>query len=409
MTDGGMNLFGLEGRTVCANCFDDYGLQEFVAMSTSAHNCSYCNRTDPELIAAPLIDVIRYIHECFCREYDDAANGLGYCSAEGGYLGETFDAYDLLTDVAELELPNDAEGKLFGDLVGGIGGRLWSLDDPHGPRWNEVLSDSWNEFAEFVRRRRRFFFLDALGPRDPTDFREVLKPQEMLPILAEVVHCRSLLVTLPAGTTYFRTRPRRRSERFTTPLQLGAPPPSAAGSPSRMSPPGIPMTYVASDLETAVAETTPEGGVSSNLYLATAQFRTTRPIQVIDASRLPLIPSLFDSQANGLREAVRFFRTFVAEISKPVSLREPRHAAYVPTQIVIEYLRHRFPSADGLTYRSARRPGGQCTVLFLGRPSLVLTDTELQQLDNIERIEHMERGGFLELIIAGKRVLRRTP
>src|SRR5262245_19343565 len=98
---------------VCADCFGDDGLKDFVRRHADATQCSFCGATASDDIAAPLGAIIDHILSCLARDYDDPDSaGMVYESAEGGYLGKVWDAYDLLQDELALELPNDGDRAL---------------------------------------------------------------------------------------------------------------------------------------------------------------------------------------------------------------------------------------------------------------------------------------------------------
>jgi len=116
--------------SVCARCFNDGYIQEFIESTVDSPNCDFCGRKSRvKNIAAPLDGVVDFILEAVDREYDRAVNALGWESAEGGYLGEHWDSYDLIEQIG-LDLPNDPEvtrralaalGWPIGESDGGFG------------------------------------------------------------------------------------------------------------------------------------------------------------------------------------------------------------------------------------------------------------------------------------------------
>jgi hypothetical protein len=114
-------------RYVCPACVDDAALKAFIESEAANEECSFCGTTSEEAIAAPLDELISHIRGCLLKEYDDPANCLSYCSEDGGYQGETFDADEILFEV--LELPND-NGDLFSAISQGLSDQLWCRRDP---------------------------------------------------------------------------------------------------------------------------------------------------------------------------------------------------------------------------------------------------------------------------------------
>jgi len=144
---------------VCPDCFGDDGLKDFVRGHADATQCSFCGATGSDDIAAPLREVIDHMLSCLARDYDDPDSaGMVYESAEGGYQGKVWDAYDLLQDELALELPNDDESSLFDALCKGLGSQLWCTRHLYSLGPDEALAYSWERFCSLVKHESRFFF-----------------------------------------------------------------------------------------------------------------------------------------------------------------------------------------------------------------------------------------------------------
>lgn len=235
----------------------------------------------------------------------------------------------------------------------------WTGSHPH-----ELLSQSWYNFAATVRNQTRYFF-QSTKQDDFADFDEVL-PADMLPAIARLVERHGLVVTVGQNTQLYRARVRRSGETWTPDAkEMGAPPASVCRA-GRMNPAGIAYLYLALEQGTALAETVSSPPVEA----VVATFETTRPLNVLDLTRIPALPSLFDEKARADRESLLFLHTFVRDITRAVSKDSSDHVDYVPTQVMCEYFAQVFVPAghskcvDGLLYRSAVRPGGRNLVLF---------------------------------------------
>lgn len=186
----------------------------------------------------------------------------------------------------------------------------------------------------------------------------------MLEELATTVNQIGLNRTLPAGTKFFRVRTHGVAEEYTTAKELG-PPPNSVAKAGRMSAAGIPVFYGALDEETAVAETMGKDPAAS-----IGTFELMRDLSVLDLNRLPGVPSIFDQSQIGLRTPLRFLHHFRYDISQPIELDGREHVEYTPTQVVSEFIKHRFRDAEGrsvegVLYPSARRSEGINIVLFV--------------------------------------------
>ena len=134
-----------------------------------------------------------------------------------------------------------------------------------------------------------------------------------------------------------------------------------------MNPAGIPYLYTAFERSTARLEAGITGRTSHTVFIAT--FLLSAPLQVIDLTLLPAVPSLFDLANKEAREQALFIRAFVDAISVPVTKDGSEHIDYVPTQVICEYLAQIFEPTPGtrlggLIYPSTLQAGGKNLVVF---------------------------------------------
>jgi hypothetical protein len=92
-----------------------------------------------------------------------------------------------------------------------------------------------------------------------------------------------------------------------------------------------------------------------------------------DLTEIPDIPSIFE---RGLRESLDFLHKFASDVSRPFTPDTETHVEYAPTQVVSEYLRHRFRGkgknpVQGVVYSSAKSKGTKNIVLFVGAHEVV--------------------------------------
>lgn len=50
-----------EGKTVCSNCFDEYGIKQFIQANHSESHCSYCDQDGENVIACELDSLVKHI------------------------------------------------------------------------------------------------------------------------------------------------------------------------------------------------------------------------------------------------------------------------------------------------------------------------------------------------------------
>ncbi len=353
---------------VCAECFTDYAIKEFVDDNATETECSYCHRSSDEPIAALMSEVQSFISEGIWREYDIPENTLPYDSSEGGWqLVTPNDSYELFY---ELDICSASSGNLYEDLADSFFDNQFVVRDPLGVSQADGLRYSWSTFCDHTKHETRFVFFKVPRRRapkrgwDPDD--DYSPPYEILPSLGEMVKHHDLIKSVPAGTTIIRARQHPAAESLTVARDLGSPPKERA-SQSRMSPAGIPMFYGAVDEITAFLEIFDPTAVDKNA-VTVAWFSTTRPLNILDLTQLPRVPSIFDGVNYDERPSLIFLQCFRRDISEAIQRDGREHYEYVPTQIVAEYFRRVFKingsPIDGLKFDSSREGSGVCYCLF---------------------------------------------
>lgn len=384
---------------VCAQCFSDEGLQAFVESHAENNECDFCGATADEPIAASFSDVAEHIFACIGKYYDDPANaGLAYETREGGWQGETYTTEEILDEV-DLDFPNTGGDRLREALVDASTIDLWSDATPYSLNEDQRLQFSWDDFCRVIKYQRRYFFQQHRRDDD-----EIYGPGEILRLIFSYAEDAGAFVNLPAKTPFYRARHEPAGSHFASALTLGPPPQEAAIQTNRMSPPGIVMTYVADDENTALAETANKPGT-----FAVGKFVTERDALILDLTHLPSVPSLFaeiwDTIEYDPRPRLAFLHSISGEISRPIARDDRVHVEYVPTQVVTEYVRHSVViegrSVDGIRYKSSRRNAGTAVVLFADNRNLTLEEHERPEL------YHLSRDRWLRLEATTTRLVRK--
>jgi hypothetical protein len=294
-------------------------------------------------------------------EWANADNeGVGW---EGGYVGTTYDTYDLLTDAIEAPL-ND--GDLIFDVVNALPEHTWAQRDFYRLLPHQRLQFGWEDFGRSVKHGRRYFFSDHVpdGDRDDPDY---AAPGVMLTEIGAAIRDAGLMQVMPAGSSIARVRPDENGDTATA-REIGTTPLDALTSSGRMAPAGIPIFYSALDEDTALAEARHASPKATAFSIG--RFELRRPLLLVDLSDDPAVPSLFDERLGHLRSAFIFLRYFANAIAEPYKRDNRIHIEYVPTQVVTEWIRARFdPGRDqpvmGVLYKSARHSGGVNLALFV--------------------------------------------
>ncbi len=383
---------GFESRStrVCAKCIEDEALIKFIKKNgETGHRCSYCDtpRLDKKTVAFD--EFIHRLLKGIETEWGDPNNeGVGW---EHGWVGEVTDTYDLLTENLDIGFTKD---ELFQDVQSSLSDHQWCKRNFYELEPHQALTVGWQEFVKVVKHESRYVFLRRADSRADQRGSEEIAPADFLDALSFVISDCQLHRWLPRGTEMTRLRTHASDAILDTAKQLGPPPPSMAKFPNRMSAAGISAFYAAFDSETAIAETVSSAARPTSATLG--HFKLLKDLYIVDFTKLPPVPSIFESNSRSRRHGIRFLRNFLDDFTAPVEKDGREHIDYVPTQIVAEYLRfiHRGEEQrpiDGILYKSARNEGSNACVLFFG-PENVCDERQVDSnkvavLESCTRIE----------------------
>jgi hypothetical protein len=250
------------------------------------------------------------------------------------------------------------------------------------------LVAGWNDFCEAVKYKTRFLFFDP-NPHEPGEAGTepyYVHPSELLDELASAVKTLNLTTTLPIATVIYRARAHGNGlPGHSTVAELG-PPPKEVARAGRMNAQGIVVFYGAFDDQTAIAEINRPGDAMS-----VGIFRNITTLRVLDLTKLPAVPSIFDLKRKALRTPLNFMARFRDDISQAIRPDDQLHLEYTPTQIVTEYFRARFKDRDdhpldGLVYPSARREGGRNVALFISREQIEGIESERSYIKPVKKL-----------------------
>ena len=310
-------------KYVCAGCFEDYAIKEFIKETAVEKKCSYCSKKSKVPIAAELEIVVDFICQGINTEWEDPVENLPYESAEGGYQGaRVIDSDELIRYEIE-ELFNTNEAVLDDIVLSLVGNHDWCQKDPYGLRKEEALSLSWADFAKQVKHYTRYVFLELDDEED--DFHRDL---DMIPVskmlsrlsweISKMEYDIKMISVLDIGCTIYRARIHDKEKKLTTAKKLGTVTVKKAKYANRMSPAGIPMFYGSFEADTAFKEIVDISGSRRGKIVSIATFKTLKKLRVLDLGHLPEVPSLFDTSSRHLRSSLIFMRHFREEFRKPI-------------------------------------------------------------------------------------------
>ncbi|MCQ3809284.1 MAG: RES domain-containing protein [Acidimicrobiia bacterium] len=341
-------------ESVCGGCVEDDALRTILRENEHAdRRCDFCSSAP----AAHLDTLLEAFVSGLRNEYENALDGVWWDRREGGFQwNPQWDTWDLVFDFAWIfscqELL-EAVGAALHDIT-------WVEKDFITRRRDDVLIEAWDRFCEAVKHETRFVVW-LLQPDEDDLAPGEIPPAKILEHITPLIERLNLVRNLPAGHRVWRARSHCSSPIEHSASELGTVPKELALKANRMSPAGIPMFYGAVDADTAITEVT---YASDDPHVSWCQFELTAEMRVVDLTRLPPEPSMFDPELGSMRRQIRFLNMFVQQLSDRV---EPDHEQieYVSTQIVTEYLLHVHGGGDrvrGLVYVSSLAEGA-CVVL----------------------------------------------
>lgn len=255
----------------CTNCFSEAKIKRFIEAEDNIGECDYCGSKN--VFVYNVSEVGDFIMEGFDRYYEDAANQVGYCSAEGGYLLPTNDIAEILIDLEQIFSEKiDNPFSLLEDLVV-FDGTPYVRRDPYGPPDNfpEEI-DYWENFCKTIKTQKRFTTFLSLEENKSYDFSE---PDKFLFYLASTF-MPGLITIIPVGEKIYRARIKKKNKEYSH-EDLTAPE-SEKSRNNRMSPAGIPFFYGAMESETCIHEVRPT--ITEEVIVA--EFETIKQLLVLD-------------------------------------------------------------------------------------------------------------------------------
>ncbi|NTW38671.1 MAG: RES family NAD+ phosphorylase [Cellulomonadaceae bacterium] len=360
---------------ICTDHITDPHLLAAIKRKVSDATCVVCERYGPEGgaqfavaladLMEPVVDAIRFLFE--------PATTLPWASEERTYVGPVRDDYYVVERVCAGAIESSAFDQIIESMAASLHGDGWTSFG--APAQAEHLELGWENFAETAKHSSRFVYLG-----DPDQDRES-PGTSMLAFLNQlrvyVDGNLDLVVPLPQGSAVYRGRlVEGRGDVGSTAADLG-PAPANRAAANRMSPAGISLMYASQDPQTAIAEIAAHGPKPRALI---GGFRTTRPLQVLDLTKAPNVPSIFDVSSREEYVMAQFLHDFVRTVTAPVIPDGREHVDYVPTQVVTEYLRWAPKTPlDGIALPSAQsRNRAKTYVFFFGPDDVIDAGTERQ-------------------------------
>ena len=343
------------GKKVCHNCIKESYLEKYIQNNGNTGDCSYCRCNTTVCTIEEMAGIIEDGFKFRYSLLEDHQHLQDKCDLDFIIHGAKYfkDSLDLLHKWLKL-CPGQYE--LQNDLCELLPISSWFDETDYTINEGERKGFTWNYFSWMVQHQTRYIFTEERYPLGSKVAYE--KPSEILPRLLDLFERFNLYTSLPKGTIIYRCRKKEENIAYSSDM-LGSPPPEICSRPNRFSPAGISMFYGAADQETCLKEI----GCNNVEDTITGIWELSRDITILDLTKCfsysqdkyeySGMPSIFDKTSRDDRADYEFILRFATDISKPCEETTEGYA-YVPTQIVAEYLRVNKSDVSGICSYSSK-------------------------------------------------------
>ncbi|MCK6091590.1 RES family NAD+ phosphorylase [Micrococcus endophyticus] len=327
----------MNGGYCCPNCFDDPGLTEHIIPDLKTRfdadvpqgACSYCHEQSSLLVSpSSLAEVFEPLFDIYEVSDSSEAESIvkilrsDWCLFRS--LDEDVTVHSLLSEIID-------DGNRFRNVRFARSARMIN---------QEPLS--WPDLRDQMMHQNRWFTNPKL---DRENFQSVL---ESLSINSESI-----------SSAWYRCRSHRSNQASAfMPNEMGAPPKEQA-THGRANPAGIPVLYLASDLETAVSEVRPHVGEVVSVATFNIAGKSVVDLRYPRWTASPF--TLGDSELISQMHSDLPLMTVLGEqLTRPVSIDRSAYE-YAPSQFLCELIKA--CNYDGVVYKSGVADGSNM-VLF---------------------------------------------
>lgn len=356
-----MNIGAVPNKKVCINHFFEANINNFIRKNYNDGYCDYCQKEKKVL---DLEEILIFMMKGISNFFEDAANFQPYESRNGGYLWGTSTVEELMDNTGVSAEPYE----LIEDIIASIEEIGWCSYYDYYNSPGEELEERWKFFTKITKNHTRYFFKFNKENRSYPD--NSFSAENALLDLGSLIKKFNLYSKISPATNVFRGRQHaiKDSKKLQDISELVSPKVEDARYANRFSPSGIPMFYGGLSDRITISEIYNSGNKSKK-RITIGKFRVKEEIRVIDLSKVPTVPGIFQPDRFHNYFDLLFLNNLIDDITKPVKLDKFDHIEYVPTQIVTEFLRYSFNNqirkkVHGIIYPSAKNKNEKCIVFF---------------------------------------------
>lgn len=366
----------VEDKHVCVDCLYDEGLKLFVneRCPPSGESCSYCGGNSKSVPVADVqAHILNFFPYVFIEEVMPRNDGEWLLPGESGE--ECLD--EMLSGCV-------CDG-LFDDFEQNIVDALYCERDWQSQPLTAQWQGQWKDFSSHVQYQNgRFVFSAEVINRERNH--DERHPLDFFNAISVALLRAEGLSVLPEGSIFHRVR---EGHGFQLSFDQLTCPPDRFAATNRFSPQGVSRFYGASALGTACLEIKVPAGTP----ISAGEFKTRRPLALIDFTAVQFPKGKFDPSWIGNYHITEFLKGFLADIRKDVKGDNP-DPTYLPTQALCDFFSKNGAShicdvslydpapspamqqirttgkIDGIRFYSAKVGSGtsDCFVLFCNQP-----------------------------------------
>lgn len=323
-------------ETICVEHLIDPALASRVKSQVDERECSYCDRQadDDERPFAVSMNVVQQL------VFDTAS----WLFAEG-YDGDPEDMGDFYFEqhdtehVVETVLNGALDHAVADEVVAHISDAISTPRKWADSQLQDEFLFSWDSFADTVKHRSRFVYIGA----EERKGREKEPPARVSRFLEGLdAYVRDdMLTEFRPGDLLYRARMVDDGFAFIDqarrdPARSLGPAPAGKASAGRLNPEGVGLFYSATTPDLAVKETALHSLFDDAVV---GGFEVKRKLTILDFTKRPSLPSVFDEARRTQYVYASFADDFVERLTRSVRLTGEERVEYVVTQVISEYFR----------------------------------------------------------------------
>lgn len=333
-------------KNVCYICLNDYSFSKFINENSDSEHCGYCGKSNSSILLENLMPKLK---DGFDFLYSRAVDELGYDSREGGYQGVTYeDIGELVYNLLEGN-NSDSLDEIISDISACFLTDIFCDNAPYGEKndfSNEILS-SWEEFSSRCKD----------GRITDDNISEVLIINGMM----RFFEATGNLKTFNKNQLIIYRAHKKENGMLINAQGLGTMPLNMSidkNRYNRYNKSKDPLFYGSNTKCTALLE------INEPTDYIIGKFINCRQLILLDLAELKMISPFDVSNRDELYYSSHFIFNFQKEIAKSID-EDIAEIEYLPTQLMSQYLRIKYPQLGGIIYRSSKNPVDICYALYV--------------------------------------------